>query len=217
MIRSSFHRIRRTGAFTLIELLVVIAIIAILAAVLFPVFAKAREKARTTACNNNLRQQGLAFMQYTEDWDGTTPNAPAIHVVGAGKQRDPAHLHVKLQPYTKTWDVFHCPSDSGYHDPGAADQGDYFPLYGTSYQWRGYEGSDAAAGMAKLGSGAEISMSEVKDPSAFSIVRDGLAWHQASKNNVGSASWNRPDNASNVLYIDGHVKLIFGTAYAGGI
>jgi prepilin-type N-terminal cleavage/methylation domain-containing protein/prepilin-type processing-associated H-X9-DG protein len=206
---------RRSG-FTLIELLVVIAIIAILAAILFPVFAKSREKGRTIACNSNLRQQGVAFLQYTEDWDGITPNAPAIHIVGQ-KPRDPAQLHVKLQPYTKTWDVFHCPSDSGYHDPGQTDYTDYFTGYGTSYQWRGYGGSDAAAGLANQGGAAEIAIGEVKDPTIFSIIRDGLAWHMAAKNNVGSAAWSRPDNASNVLYIDGHVKLVWGTAYAGGI
>ena len=59
--------------FTLIELLVVIAIIAILAAILFPVFARAREKARQTACLNNVKQLSLAVMQYTQDYDEILP------------------------------------------------------------------------------------------------------------------------------------------------
>lgn len=66
---------RSRSGFTLIELLVVIAIIAILAAILFPVFAKAREKARQAACTSNLKQIGLAFIQYSQDYDGLLPQA----------------------------------------------------------------------------------------------------------------------------------------------
>ena len=63
----------RKSGFTLIELLVVIAIIAILAAILFPVFAQAREKARQTACLSNMKQQGTAVMMYSQDYDETLP------------------------------------------------------------------------------------------------------------------------------------------------
>lgn len=64
---------KRRDAFTLIELLVVIAIIAILAAILFPVFSKVREKARLTSCISNMKQQGLAVMQYVQDYDERYP------------------------------------------------------------------------------------------------------------------------------------------------
>jgi prepilin-type N-terminal cleavage/methylation domain-containing protein/prepilin-type processing-associated H-X9-DG protein len=96
------HRIK---GFTLIELLVVIAIIAILAAILFPVFAQARAKARQTACLSNEKQLGMAFMQYVADYDGTFPAgtaAPGNGCVGWGGQ---------IFPYVKSVDVYKCPSD----------------------------------------------------------------------------------------------------------
>src|SRR5690606_1337372 len=68
-MRETMTRRKDRHAFTLIELLVVIAIIAILAAILFPVFARARENARRTSCQSNLKQMGLAIMQYTQDYD----------------------------------------------------------------------------------------------------------------------------------------------------
>ena len=67
-------RHRQREGFTLIELLVVIAIIAILAAILFPVFAQAREKARQTSCTSNLKQQGTAMMMYAQDYDESYPS-----------------------------------------------------------------------------------------------------------------------------------------------
>jgi len=83
-------------AFTLIELLVVIAIIAILAAILFPVFAQAREKARAISCVSNMKQMGLAFGMYNSDWDATYP---------------PMFLwKSRLDPYMKNRDLFKCPS-----------------------------------------------------------------------------------------------------------
>nr|WP_309688956.1 prepilin-type N-terminal cleavage/methylation domain-containing protein [Armatimonas sp.] len=102
----------RNRAFTLIELLVVIAIIAILAAILFPVFAQAREKARATACLSNLKQIGLALMMYTQDYDETNPpyndgvinfNAPAVVAT------TPNFLGC-LTPYTKNKGIYFCPS-----------------------------------------------------------------------------------------------------------
>src|SRR5438045_8254156 len=74
---------RARHAFTLIELLVVIAIIAILAAILFPVFARAREKARQASCQSNLKQIGIAFKMYVQDYDETWPNAAPLPPNGA--------------------------------------------------------------------------------------------------------------------------------------
>src|SRR5947208_2290027 len=81
------NMVSRRNAFTLIELLVVIAIIAILAAILFPVFAQARAKARQTACLSNMKQLGMAFRMYEQDWEETMPvNRTCVGGVAAGYQ-----------------------------------------------------------------------------------------------------------------------------------
>src|SRR3712207_5626414 len=93
---------KRVG-FTLIELLVVIAIIAILAAILFPVFAKARENARRASCQSNLKQIGLGFAQYVQDYDGVYPKDEG------GNNANFAWAAV-LQPYLKSTQIYNCPS-----------------------------------------------------------------------------------------------------------
>lgn len=95
--------------FTLIELLVVIAIIAILAAILFPVFAKAREKARQASCMSNLKQIALAGLQYAQDYDEILPNAYMYY----GTPGDPNVLRFwpfQLDPYMKNMQLIICPS-----------------------------------------------------------------------------------------------------------
>ncbi len=96
--------------FTLIELLVVIAIIAILAAILFPAFVKAREKARQSACVSNLKQQGLAILCYSGDWDGCWPQLMVGHVNGAGDPPLMVFWTGELQPYLRSTNVFDCKS-----------------------------------------------------------------------------------------------------------
>ncbi|MBW3622413.1 MAG: DUF1559 domain-containing protein [Armatimonadetes bacterium] len=98
---------RDQRGFTLIELLVVIAIIAILAAILFPVFAKARERARATSCSNNMKQLGTGLYQYLQDYDDDFPQTRAMH------PRGPNHWNWKraLRPLVKSNGVFLCPSN----------------------------------------------------------------------------------------------------------
>ncbi len=90
--------------FTLIELLVVIAIIAILAAILFPVFAQARESARRTQCLSNVRQSGTAMYMYIQDYDETTPSV--VHDNTTDAEND---FYAILQPYIKNVTMFYCP------------------------------------------------------------------------------------------------------------
>lgn len=106
------HSNRNARGFTLIELLVVIAIIAILAAILFPVFAKAREKARQSSCLSNLKQLGSAYMMYVQDYDETLPYAsvapspaPATTSWWAADR-----VYGVFTPYIKNTQVWICPS-----------------------------------------------------------------------------------------------------------
>src|ERR671937_3260098 len=95
---------KRRSAFTLIELLVVIAIIAILAAILFPVFAQAREKARASTCLSNSRQMGIGLTMYAQDYDETYPWA-----AGLNPDTTPCWAGL-IYPYVKNLSVFQCPS-----------------------------------------------------------------------------------------------------------
>ncbi|MBC8103979.1 MAG: DUF1559 domain-containing protein [Cytophagales bacterium] len=137
--RSSFTRV--SSGFTLIELLVVIAIIAILAAILFPVFAQARDKARQASCLSNEKQLGLAIMQYVQDYDEVFP----LGIVYQNRfaQAPFSHWQQMVVSYVKSEGVFGCPNDP---DAGSAEPANPWKGFRTSYATNGYFGYPASTG-----------------------------------------------------------------------
>jgi prepilin-type N-terminal cleavage/methylation domain-containing protein/prepilin-type processing-associated H-X9-DG protein len=111
---------KKPAGFTLIELLVVIAVIALLAAILFPVFVQAREKARQTHCLSNLKQLGMATMMYTQDWDQVLPHSPYKWVRRFDEPNARPNFLGAVLPYTKGRVLFVCPSSLD-PDPSGVD------------------------------------------------------------------------------------------------
>ncbi len=149
---------KRYGGFTLIELLVVIAIIAILAAILFPVFAKAREKAIATSCLSNLKQVGLALMQYYSDYDETLvfywhPFEAAANGLSCALAHDIMFPGNCLDPYMKNTQIAHCPAVkfTGDDDP-------------TTYVGCHYSLNLGAGGRAIVPTGHGVSRTLAKGP-----------------------------------------------------
>lgn len=125
--RKQDHSTLHRNGFTLIELLIVIAIIAILASILFPVFARARENARRTSCASNMKQLGLGLMQYFQDYDETIPCGADPNDFNQG-----VGWAGQILPYVKSAPVYRCPSDTGR--PGVAATGTN-KYYGYVLNW----------------------------------------------------------------------------------
>ncbi len=214
MLSGNARNGRFQAGFTLIELLVVIAIISILAAILFPVFATAREKARQSSCASNLKQLGIAFVQYSQDYDETLPTV-SDGSVGAGLIGGWNYFSVfgsgvipvfdptlgSLYPYVKSRGVYICPDDVTGQVSGdtyainsclaptrnAANLRPGWPLS----HFNGYGTSD----IALL---CEESVNYSSGPSTndayYLVGADSLT--------------NRHNNGENISYLDGHCKWI---------
>lgn len=178
---------KRKLAFTLIELLVVIAIIAILSAILFPVFARAREQARKSACLSNLKQIGIGVMMYVQDYDETYP--VAYLAVPASDQMSgytASYWFNVLQPYTKNRQVWFCPTAGRIMTSATSTLQQYSGGYGYNAcgtapissngttLWNGFGQSvDDSTGTVKCTpNGSAVKMSAVTAPSETILITD---------------------------------------------
>jgi len=208
-------------AFTLIELLVVIAIIAILAAILFPVFAQAKESAKRTACLSNSRQQGDALIMYMNDADGVVP--PAYQTLIDGAYYD---VWQQILPYTKNMDIFYCPDRTQTGCTGAVGGADTTRCIGYGFNWgplQTFTPGDFEGGLMnayQVGADWEGALgraeSEIVAPAemfAYSDTHD-RTWYTNSTN-TGLTSWTGSTNHElvhggrlNSNFVDGHSKMV---------
>ncbi len=199
---------KRRAGFTLIELLVVIAIIAILAAILFPVFARARENARKANCQSNLKQIGLGMMQYIQDYDERMPRWYYDMGAGRGPTDDLGSQWSAggrfawqnlLGPYVKNTGVWRCPSNTSASPFGSY----FFPQY-------------------HLGEQGGRAMAEFTRPAELIFTGDGgfnthfCPLHNAASEWTAVASTRHMDGLD-LAYLDGHVKWMSANAARGDL
>ena len=195
---------KRTG-FTLIELLVVIAIIAILAAILFPVFARAREKARQASCSSNLKQMSLAMLMYAQDYDEIVPGWKVSGDCNTNTVFQWQHV---AYPYIKNQQVFICPS-SQWQINGAC--GHLHPLALAMNLPCSYGMNDCPDGN---GGSNQLPMAQIIRPAELFMLGEGPSpWRPVDLGANGGTPCNRnwPDvhnGGINVAFYDGHVKWV---------
>jgi prepilin-type N-terminal cleavage/methylation domain-containing protein len=184
-------RSRRAGGFTLVELLVVISIIVILAALLFPVFAMARERARLTTCASNLRQLGLAHRMYAQDYDEQLFPAPTLYNPQLG-------LVYALAPYVKNQEIFYCPSAAGGIEPSIVPTPANLAAGNISYLYFHYTADRNPLRPKWLPAAHDSSIAD--NPNRWLMTdwfqRDGPSAHPLGNKTL------------NYLCVDGHVKLL---------
>lgn len=203
----------RKRAFTLIELLVVIAIISVLAAILFPVFARARENARRTSCLSNMKQLGLGVMMYVQDYDerffgpsfgsagGVEETLPCP---GNAAQACRSYWPVKLYPYIKNRQVFSCPSDTSSQGswPGTPNNAATHVGYGYNREFNN-----------------SVVLAAVDKASQTALLADSEGWNRYLLYRTGYAEVSPPTSVNQVrqvpdrhlngavfVFADGHAK-----------
>ena len=198
----------KNSGFTLVEILVVLAIVAVLAGLLFPAFSRARSAARTATCASNLKQIGLAFRLYVEDYKGFHPSP--------GGSDPNCRWAEQIYPYAKSTAIFSCPSfDYGEYRPGCpAPEPTNDPNY-PNYYWHGSYNLNFLFGSNLRGG---INSARIRNPSGMILLTegygDGITY---SKPTVGSVAnpknprdfselEDRHNYGVNVAYADGHVK-----------
>jgi prepilin-type N-terminal cleavage/methylation domain-containing protein/prepilin-type processing-associated H-X9-DG protein len=205
---SMLERAKKRCGFTLIELLVVIAIIAILAAILFPVFAKAREKARTASCQSNLKQLATAFHMYAQDYDERFP--PSHDWVCGSTGRT---WRNRIFPYVKNTQVFVCPSATNLNTFSATVDCDTSQTGGYSMP---YTHAYGVGGVSLPMGGGGKAMADIAAPAETILLQDGGgSFVDGDANRDTTHGYIRTDAASqrhndgaNYAFVDGHVKWL---------
>ena len=222
---------RQNSGFTLIELLVVIAIIAILAAILFPVFARARENARRSSCQSNLKQIGLGWLQYSQDYD-----EKMVPYSSNGTTSGFSHnWGLAIQPYLQSVQVFTCPSNSvdvvGYTynaeiarsaNPGPPRSLAALPLPSQSVMFADGRGGDPTVAVTNAQyPSSKIDATFMRSLAFFASPPSGAGRRLSSGSTNGLGVWSdispvgsviadRHLEGSNYAFADGHVKWYKG-------
>jgi len=200
-----------THGFTLIELLVVIAIIAILASILFPVFARARENARRASCMSNLKQIGLGFMQYTQDYDETMPKEYTNIA--------PHYWMQTIQPYVKSDQIFNCPS-ANYSYTSVYSSTAYRISYGYNHYLSGTNSNSNGLTLAAI---PQVSITPLVVDTSYYVAgpdntcqvsttapdKTDLGWCDGTAGgpyNNDNPPMPRHLDTFNMVFVDGHAK-----------
>jgi prepilin-type N-terminal cleavage/methylation domain-containing protein/prepilin-type processing-associated H-X9-DG protein len=198
----------RHRGFTLIELLVVIAMIAILAAILFPVFAQTREKARQAQCMSNLKQMGMAFLMYAQDYDDTLPPVGQP----ASEKGKPCSMLIGelLRPYQRANDVWRCLTNRKAW--GAYQVWAQTLRFGpcSAERWQQETEISFVANVAVVAFGrSAVSLAEIEYPAETALTYDGIMTAPGGACGfLDVAIDGRHHGGLNVVWVDGHVKRL---------